>query len=70
LSGTASERRHWPKRRLLATPGKPVIYFLYSYILRLGFLDDRPGFIFNVLKSCYWYRIAVKEYDVGLSISF
>ncbi|MBV8773691.1 MAG: glycosyltransferase family 2 protein [Deltaproteobacteria bacterium] len=65
--GNASERRRWLKRRFLSLPGNSFIYFLYSYVLRLGFLDGYPGFIYNVLKSCYWYQIAVKEYEWRLA---
>lgn len=62
--GNVTERRRWLKRRFLSLPGKPFFYFLYSYVLRLGFLDGRPGFIYNVLKSFYWYQIAIKEYEL------
>ena len=64
LFGNATERRRWLKRLFLATPGKPWLYFFYSYVLRMGFLDGRPGFIYNVLKSFYWYQIAIKEYEL------
>lgn len=37
---------------------RPVLYFLYRYILRLGFLDGRAGFIFHVLHA-FWYRLLV-----------
>jgi len=67
LLGNVTERRRWLKRRFLSLPGKPFFYFLYSYVLRLGFLDGRPGFIYNVLKSCYWYQIAAKEYEWRIS---
>jgi hypothetical protein len=67
LFGTASERRRWLKQRFFSMPARPFIYFIYSYFFRLGFLDGRQGFIFNVLKSCYWYQIAVKEYEIRLS---
>jgi hypothetical protein len=50
----------------LGIPGKPWIYFFYSYVLRGGFLDGRPGFIYNVLKAFYWYQIGIKEYEVRL----
>jgi hypothetical protein len=64
LFGSAMERRRFLKRLFLSTPGKPFVYFVYSYILRCGFLDGRPGFIYNVLKSMYWYQISVKEYEL------
>jgi glycosyltransferase involved in cell wall biosynthesis len=63
LFGTPLERRRFLKRLFLNLPGKPLIYFLYSYVLRGGFLDGRPGFIYNVLKSFYWYQISIKEYE-------
>ena len=64
LFGSAVERRRFLKRLFLSLPGKPWIYFVYSYVLRCGFLDGRPGFIYNVLKALYWYQISVKEYEI------
>ena len=66
LFGSPVERRRFLKRLFLAFPGKPWIYFLYSYVLRGGFLDGREGFIYTVLKSFYWYQISVKEYEIRL----
>ena len=34
------------------------MWFLYNYILKLGFLDGREGFIYHWLE-CYWYRFLV-----------
>lgn len=67
LFGSAMERRRFLKRLFLSTPGKPWIYFFYSYILRGGFLDGRPGFIYNALKAIYWYQISIKEYEIRRS---
>lgn len=33
-------------------------YFLYRYVLRLGFLDGKEGLIYNVLQG-FWYRFLV-----------
>ncbi|HLH77279.1 MAG TPA: glycosyltransferase family 2 protein [Candidatus Binataceae bacterium] len=66
LFGDKIQRRRWLKRTFLKTPGKPFVYFLYSYIGRLGFLDGRPGFIYQVLKSCYWYQVSAKRYEIRL----
>jgi len=66
LFGSAPERRRLAKRVFLALPGKPWIYFFYSYIVRGGFLDGRPGFIYNVLKAFYWYQITAKKYELRL----
>ena len=64
--GSAVERRRFLKRFFLSLPGKPGVYFFYSYVLRGGFLDGRPGFIYNVLKAFYWYQISIKKYEIGL----
>ena len=62
--GSAVERRRFAKRLFLNLPGKPLIYFLYSYLLRAGFLDGREGFTFNALKAFYWYQIGIKEHEI------
>ena len=64
LLGSSVERRRFFKRLFLSLPGKPWLYFFYSYLLRGGFLDGREGFIYNVLKSLYWYQVSVKEYEL------
>ncbi len=66
LFGSAMERRRFAKRIFLATPGKPFAYFIYSYVLRGGFLDGRAGFIYNALKAIYWYEVSLKEYEIRL----
>ncbi len=37
---------------------RPVLYFLYRYVFRLGFLDGSAGFTFHVLHA-FWYRLLV-----------
>ena len=64
IFGSATERRRFAKRLFLGLPGKPVIYFLYSYVLHAGFLDGHEGFAFNILKAFYWYQISLKEYEI------
>lgn len=34
------------------------ILFIYRYILKLGFLDGKEGFIFHYMTNC-WYRLLV-----------
>lgn len=34
------------------------LWFLYTYIIRLGFLDGREGFLYFYFE-CYWYRMLV-----------
>jgi hypothetical protein len=42
---------------------RPCLYVFYRYVLRLGFLDGREGFIFHVLQG-FWYRLLV---DINIS---
>lgn len=37
---------------------RPCLYVFYRYVLRLGFLDGKEGFIFHVLQG-FWYRLLV-----------
>ena len=37
---------------------RPCVYVFYRYVLRLGFLDGKEGFIFHVLQA-FWYRLLV-----------
>lgn len=37
---------------------RPCLYVVYRYVLRLGFLDGKEGFIFHVLQA-FWYRLLV-----------
>jgi len=37
---------------------RPMLFFLYRYILRLGFLDGVPGLIFFTLQT-FWFRFMV-----------
>ena len=53
---TRRVKRRWYNR--LPTGVGPLLYFLYRYILRLGFLDGRAGLIYHVLQG-FWYRFLV-----------
>lgn len=37
---------------------RPLLYFLYRYIILLGFLDGKEGFIYHFLQGL-WYRLIV-----------
>lgn len=57
--GTGAKR--WIKENLYARlPGglRALAYFLYRYVVRLGFLDTREGQMFHVLQG-FWYRYLV-----------
>jgi hypothetical protein len=38
--------------------GRSILYFVYRYFIRLGFLDGRVGFYFSFLQAL-WFRTLV-----------
>lgn len=59
--GQHAGTKRWLKERVYARlPGglRALAYFLYRYVVRLGFLDGREGAMFHVLQG-FWYRYLV-----------
>jgi glycosyltransferase involved in cell wall biosynthesis len=56
-------RRAALKRLSWRMPFRPAAYFVYSYVIRRGFLDGRDGFVFSMMKALYQGMIVVKKYD-------
>lgn len=40
-------------------PARPLLFFLYSYVAKFGFLDGRAGFDYAVAKAWYYWLSAV-----------
>lgn len=64
LFGNQAQRRRWLKRRFFRLPGSPIFFFLYKYVLRLGFLDGVPGLIYCALQSTYFFHVKAKMYEL------
>jgi glycosyltransferase involved in cell wall biosynthesis len=60
LSGNPDERIIWLKNVWYRLPlyVRPFIFFFYRYIIRLGFLDGKTGFIYHFLQA-FWFRLLV-----------
>jgi len=61
LFGTKVERTRWLKTHVYAKSPlflRGLLYFVYRYVFRLGFLDGVPGLIFHVLQG-FWYRFYI-----------
>lgn len=58
--GNAIERRRWLRGWYGRMPllVRPLLYFGYRYVVRLGFLDGRAGLVFHVLQG-FWFRFLV-----------
>lgn len=64
LMGNPAERRMWFRSVYYKVPLRHYFYFLYRYILRLGFLDGKAGFHFAFLRASYhyWIDLKIEEY--------
>lgn len=59
--GSQTGVKRWVKENVYArlpSGVRALAYFLYRYVLRLGFLDGRSGTAFHVLQG-FWYRFLV-----------
>jgi glycosyltransferase involved in cell wall biosynthesis len=58
--GSPDERTAWLKQRWWKMPRytRPMLYFIYRIIFKLGILDGRTGFIFHFMQA-YWFRLVV-----------
>lgn len=68
LSGQQASVKRWIKEKVYTRlPGsvRAFLYFVYRYVIRLGFLDGKAGAAFHVLQG-FWYRYIVdmKLYEV------
>jgi glycosyltransferase involved in cell wall biosynthesis len=67
LFGVQAQRRRWLRKYFLGVPGAPVIFFLYKYVLCLGFLDGIPGLIYCGYQGIQFFNVKAKIYELGVS---
>lgn len=61
LRGDMRMRKRWLKNKVwyrMPLLLRPFLFFFYSYVLRLGFLDGRVGLAYHVLQA-FWFRFLV-----------
>lgn len=51
-------------KRFDAVPFKPLAFWLYSYVVRRGFLDGRAGFDYAVALAAYYWQIGLKTREL------
>jgi len=66
LGGNLLELRRLIKEIFLTLPFKPMFYFIYAYIFRLGFMDGYPGLCYNLCKAIYAYQIGLKVHETKI----
>jgi glycosyltransferase involved in cell wall biosynthesis len=67
LTGTQAQRRRWLRKHLFSLPGSPALFFLYKYVLRLGFLDGVPGLIYCVFQGIQFFQVKAKIYELQMT---
>ena len=60
LFGTPAQRKRFLRERYNRMPlfVRPFLFFGYRYLLRLGFLDGKEGFIYWTLQT-FWFRFLI-----------
>jgi glycosyltransferase involved in cell wall biosynthesis len=58
-------RRRGLKRLSVRLPLRPFFRFVYMYVIRLGFLDGRAGFVYCRLLAMYEYWIVLKMRELN-----
>jgi hypothetical protein len=57
MFGNAQERRRRLKLLAVRVPFEPAAWFVYHYVLRLGFLEGRAGFVASRIRAQYISRV-------------
>jgi glycosyltransferase involved in cell wall biosynthesis len=65
LFGTQAQRRRWLRKKFFSIPGSPLLFFLYKYVVRLGFLDGIPGLIYCGMQGVQFFHIKAKIYELN-----
>lgn len=66
LFGNTQERRRFLKHLAVHVPFESMLWFLYHFVFRLGFLEGRRGLIAAQIRSCYIQQVRAKVYELGL----
>jgi hypothetical protein len=61
LLGSPVERKRFLRERVWPRlPFKPLVLFVYMYLVRRGFLDGRPGLILCVFHAWQEFVVGIK----------
>lgn len=67
LFGNAQERRRFLKAIAIRIPFESLLWFLYHYIIRLGFLEGNRGLIACQIRASYISQARAKLYELQLN---
>ena len=57
-------RRRALKQVYYRLPGRPLIVFVYLYVVRLGMLDGLGGLYFSLMRAIYEFLIDLKVMEL------
>jgi len=63
LLGNPQERKRFLKFLVIRFPLEPLLWFLYHYLFRLGFLHGRAGLIASRMRATYIADVRAKVYE-------
>ena len=66
LLGNSQERRRFLKQIAVRLPCEPLLWFVYHFVFRLGFLEGRRGLIASQIRSSYIAQARAKLYEMSL----
>lgn len=66
LFGNTQERRRFLKLVISRVSFEPLIWFVYHYVFRLGFLEGRRGLIAALIRMQYIQNVKAKIYEASL----
>ncbi len=64
LFGNTQERRRYLKKIAMRVPIEPWLWFFYHFVLRLGFLEGRRGFIASQIRAQYIANVRSKMWEM------
>lgn len=67
LFGNQAQRRRWLRQKFFGLPGSSLMFFIYKYAFRLGFMDGVPGLIYCALQGIQFFHIKAKIYELNLA---
>jgi len=67
LFGNSQERRRFLKAIAVRILFEPLLWFIYHYVIRQGFLEGKAGFIASCIRANYIAQVRAKIYELEIS---
>ncbi len=64
VSVDALRRRRFLKRLSYYLPARPMLRFCYMFIIRGGFWDGKPGYVYCLLNAMYEQMVCLKVHEI------